>query len=103
MSAILETAVGERRATSWLSTDHDGDRDEFRTAFADFLVAQNITDRSTLDRAGSAARKTGERLDRVLTKLGLLSESDLAAALSKFLNIPLVAAADIGWSRCSKT
>ena len=48
-----------------------------------------------MDRAGSAARKTGERFDRVLTKLGLLSESDLAAALSRFLNIPLVAPADV--------
>jgi general secretion pathway protein E len=95
MSAISDAPADERRANSWLSTDHDSDRDAFRAAFADFLVAQNITDRSTLERAGSAARKTGERLDRVLTKLGLLSESDLAGALSKFLNIPLVAAADI--------
>jgi hypothetical protein len=49
MSAISDAPADERRANSWLSTDHDSDRDAFRAAFADFLVAQNITDRSTLE------------------------------------------------------
>jgi general secretion pathway protein E len=68
---------------------------EFESGFGTFLVDQRLTDRSVLDRAGSAARKTGERFDRVLTKLGLLSEADLAVALSKFLSIPLVAPAEV--------
>nr|WP_316233746.1 GspE/PulE family protein [Bradyrhizobium sp. SZCCHNPS2010] len=48
-----------------------------------------------LERADSAARKTGDRLDRVLTKLGLMSETDLAVALSRFLSLELVRAADL--------
>jgi general secretion pathway protein E len=68
---------------------------EFESGFATFLIDQKITERSVLDRAGSAARKIGERFDRVLTKLGLLSEADLATALSRFLSIPLVSAADV--------
>jgi general secretion pathway protein E len=68
---------------------------DFVSALGIFLVDQKIIDRTVLDRAGSAARKTGERFDRVLTKLGLISEADLAMALSKFLSIPLVAPADV--------
>jgi general secretion pathway protein E len=95
MSAISSVTEATRPGSSWLSTDLENDRHELEAAFAEFLVAQNVTDHATLDRAESAARKTGERLDRVLTKLGLLSETDLAAALSKFLNIPLVGPADV--------
>src|SRR5205807_823704 len=36
-----------------------------------------------------AAHTTGERFDHVLTKLGLVSEGDLAVSLSKYLSIPL--------------
>jgi general secretion pathway protein E len=95
MSAISSVAEATRPGNSWLSTDLENNRHELEAAFAEFLVAQNVTDHPTLERAESAARKTGERLDRVLTKLGLLSETDLAAALSKFLNIPLVVPADV--------
>jgi general secretion pathway protein E len=95
MSAIPQTPKAERRGRSGVPTGYDDGREEFEAAFIEFLDVQKLADRSILDRAGSAARKTGERFDRVLTKLGLLSESDLAAALSRFLNIPLVAPADV--------
>jgi general secretion pathway protein E len=95
MSAISRSADTTTPGKASLSTDPEDGRYEREAAFAEFLVSQNVTDRSTLERAESAARKTGERLDRVMTKLGLLSESDLAAALSRFLNIPLVAPADV--------
>jgi general secretion pathway protein E len=85
MSAISWSAKATTPGKAWLSTNLEDSRYELEAAFAEFLVAQNVTDRSTLERAESAARKTGERLDRVMTKLGLLSESDLAAALSRFL------------------
>ncbi|MGJ4945593.1 GspE/PulE family protein [Bradyrhizobium sp. HKCCYLS1011] len=63
--------------------------------FGDFLLTEKIIDRMVLERADSAARKTGDRLDRVLTKLGLVSESDLAVALSRFLSLELVRSADL--------
>jgi general secretion pathway protein E len=95
MSELSGTSEAAKPANAWSSPDLESNRCELEADFAVFLVAQNVADRPTLDRAESAARKTGERLDRVLTKLGLLSEADLAAALSKFLDIPLVAPADI--------
>jgi general secretion pathway protein E len=95
MTAISSAAELARPGDPSRSTDFESSREELEAAFAEFLVGNNIADRSTLERARSAAQKTGERLDRVLTKLGLLSETDLAAALSKFLSVPLVAQADI--------
>jgi general secretion pathway protein E len=95
MSSVPQTLKADRPGSSDVATGHDDRREDFEAAFVAFLDVQKLADRSTLDRAGSAARKTGERFDRVLTKLGLLSESDLAAALSRFLNIPLVAPADV--------
>jgi general secretion pathway protein E len=72
------------RGTGFGATDYL-DNTQFEQDFGNFLIAENIVDHIVLERATSAARKTGERLDRVLTKLGLVSESNLAAALSKFL------------------
>ncbi|MBU6462907.1 MAG: type II/IV secretion system protein [Bradyrhizobium sp.] len=67
---------------------------KFEHEFAGFLMAENIVDRAVLDRAASAAHAAGERLDRVLTKLGLLSEADLAVALAKFLSLDLAKPGD---------
>jgi general secretion pathway protein E len=64
-------------------------------SFGDFLLAEKIIDRMALERAASAAQKTGDRLDRVLTKLGLVAETDLVAALSAFLSLRLVGANDL--------
>jgi general secretion pathway protein E len=70
---------------------HDGTIDpEFAERFAGFLAGGHMIDPAVLDRARRAARTTGERLDQVLTKLGLISEADLAVALSGYLSIPMV-------------
>jgi len=71
----------------------------FEGSFARFLIDERIIDQIVLDRAVSAARKTGERLDRVLTKLGLLSETNLAIALSKHLSLPLARPTDVPLER----
>ncbi|MGJ4946772.1 GspE/PulE family protein [Bradyrhizobium sp. HKCCYLS20291] len=68
----------------------DVDQAELLNSFGDFLLAENILDRTSLDRAGRAAQTTGDRLDTVLTKLGLVPETGLVAALSKFLALELV-------------
>jgi len=67
----------------------------FAESFGAFLVNHAIVDRLVLDRARRAARTTGERFDQVFAKLGLLSETDLAGALSRYLSIPIVLPADI--------
>jgi general secretion pathway protein E len=67
----------------------------FADSFGRFLADQKVCERSVLDRAQRAAHTTGERFDHVLTKLGLVSEFDLAAALANYLSMPLVLATQI--------
>jgi general secretion pathway protein E len=69
---------------------HDVRAPAFAQEFGSFLIAENIVERAVLERARRAAHTTGERFDHVLTKLGLVSEGDLAVSLSKYLSIPLV-------------
>ncbi|HET9715101.1 MAG TPA: GspE/PulE family protein [Pseudolabrys sp.] len=71
------------------------DYEKFEAELGTFLVDEKIIDRLAVDRARSAARKTGDRFDRVLTKLGLISEADITTALSKYFSVPKVAAADL--------
>jgi general secretion pathway protein E len=61
----------------------------FAQDFGAFLAEEAILERAVLERARRAAHTTGERFDHVLTKLGLVSEGDLAVSLSKYLSIPL--------------
>ncbi|MBM6582469.1 Flp pilus assembly complex ATPase component TadA [Microvirga sp. BT689] len=61
----------------------------FREAFGTFLLSSGLLDRASIERAQRAASTTGERFDQVLTKLGLLSEGDLAISLGHYLNLPL--------------
>jgi general secretion pathway protein E len=76
-------------------TDASLARENFAESFARFLLEEDLLDRFTVDRASRAAQTTGERLDLVLTRLGLLGEAELGTALSRFLAIPLADAASI--------
>ena len=67
----------------------------FAESFGTFLVQDGLIDRLVLDRAHRATQATAERFDHVLTKLGLLSDSDLALAYSKYLSIPIVLSTEI--------
>ncbi|CCE00695.1 GspE/PulE family protein [Bradyrhizobium sp. STM 3809] len=73
----------------------DIDRGELLQGFGDFLLAANILDRMSLDRARRAAQTTGDRLDNVLTKLGLVSEAGLVTALSTYLTLDPVRMAEL--------
>ena len=81
--AHLETSTGQ--ATSANFTD----------AFGTFLLKHSKLDEQSLERARRAATSTGDRIDRVLGKLGLLSDTDLALALATFLDIPIASATSI--------
>lgn len=72
---------------------------EFEDDFGRFLTEAQIIDQAALERGISAARKTGERLDRVLTKLGLVPEASLAAALANFLAVSLAGPTDVPLER----
>jgi general secretion pathway protein E len=69
--------------------------DELADGLGAFLRERGLVDAAVVDRAQRATRTTGERFDRVLTKLGLVAETDLAAALSQYLSIPLAAPGDV--------
>jgi general secretion pathway protein E len=93
------SAKTDRSAWSSRTDVVDFDNTQFEEGFGRFLVTERIIDNIVLERAVSAARKTGERLDRVFTKLGLIPESNLAAALSNFLSLILARPADVPLER----
>ncbi|MGI4798067.1 MAG: hypothetical protein ACRYG8_29270, partial [Janthinobacterium lividum] len=49
-------------------------------ALADLLVADGHCDFRTIERGRRVAAESGQRLDRVLIQLGLVTERDLARA-----------------------
>ncbi|MEE9250391.1 MAG: type II secretion system ATPase GspE [Alphaproteobacteria bacterium] len=59
-----------------------------------FLVEKGLLDRAGLERAERLCKGSGERLNGVLTKLGLISERDMAAALAEYLDVPPLGAGD---------
>jgi general secretion pathway protein E len=67
----------------------------FAQAFADLLVGEDLVDAAAISRARRAAETASERLDFVLVKLGLISESDLCIAYATYCNLPLVGPGDV--------
>ncbi len=73
----------------------DSNSAAFVEEFGAHLLGELALDDLALQRSQRAARQSGERFDRVLTKLGLVSDADLCAHLSKFLRIPVIEQQDI--------
>jgi general secretion pathway protein E len=67
----------------------------FAQAFADLLAGENLVDAAAISRARRAAEAASERLDFVLVKLGLISESDLCIAYATYCDLPLVGPGDV--------
>ena len=67
----------------------------FVETFAAFLVGRGVLDELADHRARRAQAQSGERFDLVLTRLGLVSEAEMARQLAEFLDLPLVSAADL--------
>lgn len=67
---------------------------EFAESFGTFLQHEKLLDELAVRRAQRAQRQSGERFDLVLTRLGLMPESDVVKALARYLAIPLATAAD---------
>ena len=59
-------------------------------SFGSFLVQSQRISTLSFDRAYHLARETGDSVETLLTKLGLISEKIFAEALSEFLQIELV-------------
>ena len=60
----------------------------FVESFSASLVNAGILDELAMRRAKRAQTQTGERFDLVLTRLGLVTETELVAALSEYLSVP---------------
>ena len=58
------------------------------------LVAEGLVDSAALGRARRVSMETGERLDRVITSLGLVAERPMAERVASIAGLPLVAASD---------
>ncbi len=61
---------------------------------AGHLVERGKLTQAALDRAHQVAAESGERLETALTRLGLVSERDLADALASLLDLPIVSTSD---------
>jgi general secretion pathway protein E len=58
---------------------------------AEALLSAGRLDAANADRARRACQRSGDRFDRILVQLGLVSERDVATALAEILNVPFVA------------
>lgn len=63
-----------------------------RVDLASHLRSASRLNAADLDRAERLSAQSGERLGTVLTRLGLMSERDLADAYASFLNLSLISA-----------
>jgi general secretion pathway protein E len=72
----------------------DPNSSSFVETFGAFLLSAGFLDRASVERAQRASSMAGDRFDQVLTKLGLLSEGDLAASLGQYLRLPLFVPGD---------
>ena len=63
-------------------------------ALADLLVADGHCDTRTIERGRRVAAESGQRLDKVLIQLGLVTERDLARAYADLTGLPTAAPAD---------
>ena len=85
---LLRPVAAPAPATEIPGPRHAG----FAQAFADRLVAEDLVDAAAIARARRAAEAASERLDLVLVKLGLISESDLCLAYASYCRLPVVGA-----------
>jgi general secretion pathway protein E len=71
----------------------DAPADEF-ARLGQVLTESAAVESHALDRARRVAAETGNRLDRVLTQLGMISERGLAEAMAQVVGAPLVGPTD---------
>jgi general secretion pathway protein E len=70
------------------------DRGEFERSLTARLIAAGRLDEAAAERALRLRAGSDERLERILTKLGLVHEKHVAEAISSELGLPLATAAD---------
>ena len=71
-------------------TQHLEATEDFETALGERLVGAGKLERAALDRAIRLRDSSGETIDQLLPKLGLVSERDVAQSIADTLGMPLV-------------
>lgn len=94
MDQLASHAIGQRGLIS-LAGPGFGDVAGFDARFAEYLRAQALLDKQVVDRASRAAAAAGERIDRVLVQLGLLSEVEVTTALASHLGLTVIAGPEL--------
>lgn len=84
----------ELKATGPVRTLVTGDSVPFLDQVAEFLVASSKLQPAALERARRVSAETSERLDAALTKLGLVSDKDLAQAIARTAGLELAKDSD---------
>src|SRR6266567_2373750 len=77
------------------SPGYGGCSEAFLETFQRYLVDHHQVDAASFDRARRAATKTGQRIDHVLLKLGLIPEQSLLEALSHQFGMQVAGVRDI--------
>lgn len=65
---------------------------ELRHGLGPYLVESQKLSSGSLERAENITKESGEKLELVLTRLGLMGERELTEALAEFLHLPLLTA-----------
>ena len=89
MQNPFEAAENSESPVFGHSLGNDPQNADFAETFGARLVSARLVDEMSIERARRAVHKSGQRFDQVLTKLGLISENDLAVQLAAQLAIPL--------------
>ncbi len=84
----------ELKAAGPVRTPVTGDTAVFLDRVAELLVASSKLQPAALERARRVSAETGERLDAALTKLGLVSDKDLAQAIARTAGLELARDSD---------
>src|SRR6185312_4205226 len=69
-------------------------KEEHRMRLEQLVLERGLVAPETLARARLVQAETGERLDSVLTRLGMIAEQTLAGALARETGLPMAATAD---------
>jgi len=68
--------------------------DALVSRFAQSLVKANRITQGALERARRVANESNDKLELALTRLGILSERELAEAMAEFLRLPVLSPSD---------
>lgn len=91
--------IGSTKQSLGSSQKQDPRGPAFVETFIRFLSANGHISAPEGARAVEAQRQTGERIDVVLTELGIVPATDMLAILSEFCEIPLAAAGELPQER----